>query len=365
MGEIMFGLKKRKDISVISKQCRQYYAKEDESKSKELLEKRVIKVDKYFVEAARYCIENEQITSGRLQRKFSIGLNRADRIINQLANEKIIDFTVGNKPRNVIITEEEFELYLQQNTIQIENADRDSQTKKQVTCTDYYECMERIDLMEGHQFERFCADLLRVNGFSNVAVTQGSGDRGVDILGEKHGMKYAIQCKHYFSNVGNHAVQEVFSGKSIYNANIAVVMTNSFFTPQAEQDARKLCVELWNRSILLNMLENSDIIREENDDRELTEDEVKGVYIKMLEAYKSLGIDIEVKQVIIEKDFVKYGIKPGYGIRIKKIMECKDDICFILKVQLILEVNYEEGLIVISMPKKYFNNIQELETDLE
>ena len=87
----------------------------------------------------------------------------------------------------------------------------------------------------------------------------------------------------------------------------------------------------------------------------------------ILKAKVGEHVDIRTiaKQVIIEKDFVKYGIKPGYGIRIKKIMECKDDICFILKVQLILEVNYEEGLIVISMPKKYFNNIQELETDLE
>lgn len=347
----MFGFRKKKDISAISKQ---YSEIENESKSKELLEKRTIRVDEHFIEAARYCIEKRQITRGHLQKEFLIGPNRAGRIIDQLTNEKIIDFAVDNRLRNAIITEEEFELYLQQNIIKIEKVNKDFQTEKQIICADYYECMERVDLMDGHQFENFCADLLRVNGFMNVCVTQGSGDRGVDILGEKNCMKYAIQCKHYSANVGNRAVQEVFSGKSIYSADVAVVMTNSYFTSQAEQDARKLCVELWNRSILLNMLESSGIIQDKNEDRELTEGEVRNVCIKICEAYRNLGINIEVKKINIEKSCVKYGIKPEYGIRIKKVTDCKDELCFILKVKLVLEVNYEEGLIEVLIPKEYF-----------
>ena len=54
-----------------------------------------------------------------------------------------------------------------------------------------------IDNMDGHSFEYWCADLLRDNGFENVSVTQGSGDQGVDVLAEKDGVKYAIQCKCY------------------------------------------------------------------------------------------------------------------------------------------------------------------------
>ena len=33
-----------------------------------------------------------------------------------------------------------------------------------------------IDLMEGHDFEYFCADLLRKKGFQEVEVTKESGD---------------------------------------------------------------------------------------------------------------------------------------------------------------------------------------------
>ena len=38
------------------------------------------------------------------------------------------------------------------------------------------------DGMEGHEFESYCADLLRKNGFVNVSVTPGSGDPGVDVI---------------------------------------------------------------------------------------------------------------------------------------------------------------------------------------
>ena len=54
-----------------------------------------------------------------------------------------------------------------------------------------------MDDMEGHEFEYFCADLLRDKGFLDVEVTRGSGDFGVDILAEKDGVTYAVQCKCY------------------------------------------------------------------------------------------------------------------------------------------------------------------------
>lgn len=106
---------------------------------------------------------------------------------------------------------------------------------------------DKYDLMSGEEFEHFCADVLRGNGFGGVEVTQVSGDHGVDVIASKDGKKYAIQCKRYSKSVGNKAVQEVYSGKDIYKADIAVVMTNSEFTKQAMEDAKKLGVELWDR----------------------------------------------------------------------------------------------------------------------
>lgn len=110
------------------------------------------------------------------------------------------------------------------------------------------------DSMDGHQFEYFCADILKNNGFKDVEVTQGSGDHGIDILAEKEGITYAIQCKCYSSNIGNAAVQQAHTGKSIYHKDIAVVLTNRYFTAQAKEEAKILGVKLWDRDKLNEMI---------------------------------------------------------------------------------------------------------------
>lgn len=111
-----------------------------------------------------------------------------------------------------------------------------------------------IDMMEGHDFEYFCAELLKKNGFSNVSVTKASGDQGVDILAEKDGIKYAVQCKNYMSHLGNTPIQEVGTGKIYYNCHVGVVMTNSTFTQSAQELAKATGVLLWDRGVVLEMM---------------------------------------------------------------------------------------------------------------
>ena len=114
--------------------------------------------------------------------------------------------------------------------------------------------MNIVDKMEGHDFEYFCANILKKNGFSNVEVTQGSGDHGIDILADKEDISYAIQCKCYSSNIGNTAVQQVHTGKSLYHKDIAVILTNQYFTTQAKEEANALGVKLWDRNKLEEMI---------------------------------------------------------------------------------------------------------------
>lgn len=111
------------------------------------------------------------------------------------------------------------------------------------------------DLMDGHAFEEWCADLLRKNGYQNVSVTPGSGDQGIDVLAEKNGVKFAIQCKCYSSDLGNTPVQEAHTGKDFYNCDVAVVMTNQHFTKGAKELAEKTRTRLWDRDTLKSMLE--------------------------------------------------------------------------------------------------------------
>lgn len=115
-----------------------------------------------------------------------------------------------------------------------------------------------IDAMEGYEFERWCAELLKKNGFINVKVTPCSGDHGVDIVAEKEGVRYAIQCKCYSSDLGNNPVQEVFAGKEMYGCQVGIVMTNRDFTAGAKQLAEKTRVLLWGRSELEELMKGAE-----------------------------------------------------------------------------------------------------------
>lgn len=114
-----------------------------------------------------------------------------------------------------------------------------------------------FDSMEGHDFERFCANLLKARGFLEVEVTKGSGDFGVDILAEKDGISYAFQCKRYDEPVGVKAIQEIYAGRDYYDRQIGVVMTNQYFTAPAVQAAGKLKILLWDRGYLEEMMEET------------------------------------------------------------------------------------------------------------
>lgn len=112
--------------------------------------------------------------------------------------------------------------------------------------------------MEGHEFEYFCADLLRQKGFLDVEVTKGSGDYGVDILAEKDGVTYAIQCKCYTAPVGVKAIQEAYAGRDYYDRMVGAVMTNQYFTSPAVEAAAKLKILLWDGGYLESMMEEND-----------------------------------------------------------------------------------------------------------
>lgn len=114
-----------------------------------------------------------------------------------------------------------------------------------------------LDGLEGHEFEYYCAELLERKGFTEVEVTKGSGDYGIDILAEREGVTYAIQCKCYTSPVGVKAVQEAYAGRDYYDRMVGAVMCNQYFTSPAVEAAKKLKILLWDRGYIEEMIEES------------------------------------------------------------------------------------------------------------
>lgn len=252
-------------------------------------------------------IDVGQASTSLLQRRFKLGYARAARIMDEMEQLHIIGPYEGSKPRQVLITRQQWiEMIMQEshneaspqdedvpkNQLAVEAGDCDesqnSRCATQLTlpgeeenstpprlssfdAPSYAEnrhtteknkpkkrytllpTIKSCDSMTGEQFEHFCASLLRANGFRNVKVTQTSGDYGIDVLAQKGMDSYAIQCKRYTSPVGNHAVQEAFSGAAYYGHRIPVVMTNQEFTAAAIETAERIGVRLWGRSELARM----------------------------------------------------------------------------------------------------------------
>lgn len=252
-------------------------------------------------------IDVGQASTSLLQRRFKLGYARAARIMDEMEQLHIIGPYEGSKPRQVLITRQQWiEMIMQEshneaspqdedvpkNQLAVEAGDCDesqnSRCATQLTlpgeeenstpprlssfdAPSYAEnrhtteknkpkkrytllpTIKSCDSMTGEQFEHFCASLLRANGFRNVKVTQTSGDYGIDVLAQKGMDSYAIQCKRYTSPVGNHAVQEAFSGAAYYGNRTPVVMTNQEFTAAAIETAERIGVRLWGRSELARM----------------------------------------------------------------------------------------------------------------
>lgn len=108
--------------------------------------------------------------------------------------------------------------------------------------------------LDGPEFEAYVALVLEDNGFRHVEITKGSGDQGVDILAERNGKTYAVQCKNYAGAVGNFAVQEAYAGAQFYGCDVAAVICPGTFTRGAKELAESTGVCLWDGKRLSHMM---------------------------------------------------------------------------------------------------------------
>lgn len=214
-------------------------------------------VNPYFANAGRIIIKEGTANINFLMEHFHIGLHQAIHIMGQLRKAGVIEPDFENPEPGIgkpSMTIQEFESFLAHTEFIKESLDYkdDIYYNSSPNNTPY-----DFDSMEGHQFEYFCADLLKHNDFYNVSVTQGSGDQGIDILAEKEGVLYGIQCKCYASDIGNKAVQEAFAGKTFYGCHVAAVLTNRHFTKSAIELAQVNKVLLWDREKLDSFIKNA------------------------------------------------------------------------------------------------------------
>lgn len=120
-------------------------------------------------------------------------------------------------------------------------------TDKSITISD-------TDGMTGIEFEMLISKIYSNMGYRSL-LTKTTGDQGADLLLEKYGESTVVQAKCYSSTVGNKAVQEVVASKKYYQANSALVVTNSYFSKSAKELADSNKVKLIDRIGLEKILD--------------------------------------------------------------------------------------------------------------
>ena len=63
-------------------------------------------LDPFFEEAAHAIVLSQQGSTSMIQRRFSIGYNRAGRLMDQLEAAGIVGAAQGSKPREVLLQDE-------------------------------------------------------------------------------------------------------------------------------------------------------------------------------------------------------------------------------------------------------------------
>ncbi len=106
----------------------------------------------------------------------------------------------------------------------------------------------------GLEYEKVITNKLKELGF-NAKTTKASGDQGADVLADKDGISFAIQCKLYTKPVGNKAVQEANAARDFYKKDYAVVVSNAGYTKSARTAANACDVILINDTQLEKLLE--------------------------------------------------------------------------------------------------------------
>jgi len=130
------------------------------------------------------------------------------------------------------------------------------QTKEEIELEDFEKNLgaaprkQKIEIgnfteLSGYEFEEYLKNLFELLGYTTVQ-TSLSGDQGADLILSKDDEKIVVQAKKYDGKVSNKAVQEIAAAKDYYNADKAMVVTNSSFTKSAIELAFSNDVELWD-----------------------------------------------------------------------------------------------------------------------
>lgn len=113
---------------------------------------------------------------------------------------------------------------------------------------------QKFASLSGPDFEKLLYRLFEAMGYKTEWIGK-SGDQGGDLIASKNGERILIQAKAYQDwSTGNSAVQQVVGAMNHYNCNKTMVVTTSYFTPEAVILAKDNKTELISKKQLQELL---------------------------------------------------------------------------------------------------------------
>lgn len=106
-------------------------------------------------------------------------------------------------------------------------------------------------------FERAVCRLLICEGYENVRLVGGTGDKGADVVATRNGKRFVYQVKHWAKPIGSAVVDETLRALRFYNADIPVIVSLSGF----DTAARERQQELMGNRVPLQLLGPADLQR--------------------------------------------------------------------------------------------------------
>ena len=126
--------------------------------------------------------------------------------------------------------------------------------------------ISQLDFLSGIEFENYLKSLFENMGYM-VEMTKATGDYGADLIITKKNKSTIVQAKCYNHTVGVKAVQEIISARNHYKIFDAMVVTNNYFSREAENLAVESDVTLADRVVLEKMVRKFDVKIEKNSTR--------------------------------------------------------------------------------------------------
>ena len=108
--------------------------------------------------------------------------------------------------------------------------------------------------LSGKEFEKELANIYNLHGYT-TELTPSSGDRGIDIILNKNGIKKIVQCKAHSKPVGPATVRDLYGTLIASKAHTAILASTSGFTKGVYTFVKGKRIELVDLDNILQLSE--------------------------------------------------------------------------------------------------------------